>query len=195
MGPPPLFIFFRSFLGFKLGFWSILIGQRSSGQLPLLAPDRCSSLTTRFDHRLVEGPPPISARRKWQIFWGHRVFRSSDPRSSGPASSASSSRSTKMLRSIFLRGTRDHDADLELDHGLVAAIAGCRSSSRWQRFVLAVVLPAPRRSVLAPLRERWIARSRVGNGALRVAHAFRDARHGDAWARPAGPLPTLRITR
>jgi len=96
-----LFIFFRSFLGFKLGFWSILIGHvvwaLPFSLLIVLV------LTTRFDHRLVEAGADLGAS-KWQIFWDIE-FPILRPAIIGAGLFGFLLSFNEMLRSIFLRGT------------------------------------------------------------------------------------------
>src|SRR5260221_7756030 len=96
-----LFIFFRSFLGFKLGFWSILIGHvvwaLPFSLLIVLV------LTTRFDHRLVEAAADLGAS-KWQIFWDIE-FPILTPAIIGAGLFGFLISFNEMLRSIFLRGT------------------------------------------------------------------------------------------
>lgn len=96
-----LFIFLRSFLGFKLGFWSILIGHvvwaLPFSLLIVLV------LTTRFDHRLVEAAADLGAS-KWQTFWDIE-FPILLPSIVGAGLFGFLISFNEMLRSIFLRGT------------------------------------------------------------------------------------------
>jgi ABC-type spermidine/putrescine transport system permease subunit II len=96
-----LFIFLRSFLGFKLGFWSILLGHivwaLPFSLLIVLV------LTTRFDHRLVEAAADLGAS-KWQIFWDIE-FPILRPSIVGAGLFGFLISFNEMLRSIFLRGT------------------------------------------------------------------------------------------
>ncbi|MCR4283403.1 MAG: ABC transporter permease subunit [Bauldia sp.] len=96
-----LFILLRSFLGFKLGFWSILIGHivwaLPFSLLIVLV------LTTRFDHRLVEAAADLGAS-KWRIFWDIE-FPILRPAIIGAGLFGFLISFNEMLRSIFLRGT------------------------------------------------------------------------------------------
>jgi ABC-type spermidine/putrescine transport system permease subunit II len=96
-----LFIFLRSFLGLKLGFWSILIGHivwaLPFSLLIVLV------LTTRFDHRLVEAAADLGAS-KWRIFWDIE-FPILRPSIIGAGLFGFLISFNEMLRSIFLRGT------------------------------------------------------------------------------------------
>ena len=115
-----LFIFLRSFLGFKLGFWSMFLGHlvwaMPFSLLIVLV------LTTRFDHRLVEAAADLGAS-KWRTFWDIEF----------PDPAPGDHRRRPLRVPAFLQRDapldlparhRDDDADLELDHGLVAAVAG-----------------------------------------------------------------------
>ena len=96
-----LFILLRSFLGLKLGFWSILIGHvvwaLPFSLLIVLV------LTTRFDHRLVEAAADLGAS-KWRIFWDIE-FPILRPAIIGAGLFGFLISFNEMLRSIFLRGT------------------------------------------------------------------------------------------
>jgi ABC-type spermidine/putrescine transport system permease subunit II len=96
-----LFIFFRSFLDLKLGFWSILIGHvvwaLPFSLLIVLV------LTTRFDHRLVEAAADLGAS-KWRIFWDIE-FPILRPSIIGAGLFGFLISFNELLRSIFLRGT------------------------------------------------------------------------------------------
>lgn len=96
-----LFILLRSFLGFKLGFWSIFLGHvvwaLPFSLLIVLV------LTTRFDHRLVEAAADLGAS-KWRIFWDIEfpILRSAII---GAGLFGFLISFNEMLRSTFLRGT------------------------------------------------------------------------------------------
>jgi ABC-type spermidine/putrescine transport system permease subunit II len=96
-----LFILLRSFLGLKLGFWSILIGHfvwaLPFSLLIVLV------LTTRFDHRLVEAAADLGAS-SWRIFWDIE-FPILRPAIVGAGLFAFLISFNEMLRSTFLRGT------------------------------------------------------------------------------------------
>ena len=96
-----LFIFLRSFLGFKLGFWSMFLGHlvwaMPFSLLIVLV------LTTRFDHRLVEAAADLGAS-KWRTFWDIE-FPILRPAIIGAGLFGFLLSFNEMLRSIFLRGT------------------------------------------------------------------------------------------
>ena len=98
-----LFIVLRSFLGLKLGFWSILIGHfvwaLPFSLLIVLV------LTTRFDHRLVEAASDLGASG-WRIFWDIE-FPILRPAIIGAGLFGFLLSFNEMLRSIFLRGTEE----------------------------------------------------------------------------------------
>jgi ABC-type spermidine/putrescine transport system permease subunit II len=96
-----LFIFLRSFLGLKLGYWSIFVGH-------LVWAFPFSLLTvlvvaTRFDHRLLEAAEDLGAS-KWQRFWDIE-FPILRPGIVGAGLFGFLLSFNEMLRSIFLRGT------------------------------------------------------------------------------------------
>jgi ABC-type spermidine/putrescine transport system permease subunit II len=96
-----LFILLRSFLGLKLGFWSIFLGHvvwaLPFSLLIVLV------LTTRFDHRLVEAAADLGAS-KWRIFWDIE-FPILRPAIIGAGLFGFLISFNEMLRSTFLRGT------------------------------------------------------------------------------------------
>jgi ABC-type spermidine/putrescine transport system permease subunit II len=96
-----IFILFRSFLGLKLGFWSILIGHvvwaLPFSLLIVLV------LTTRLDHRLSEAATDLGAS-KWRVFWDIE-FPILKPAIIGAGLFGFLISFNEMLRSIFLRGT------------------------------------------------------------------------------------------
>jgi ABC-type spermidine/putrescine transport system permease subunit II len=96
-----LFIFLRSFLGFKLGFWSMFLGHlvwaMPFSLLIVLV------LTTRFDQRLVEAAADLGASR-WRSFWDIE-FPILRPAIIGAGLFGFLLSFNEMLRSIFLRGT------------------------------------------------------------------------------------------
>ncbi len=98
-----LFIFFRSFLGLKLGFWSIFFGHFvwafPFALLIMLV------LTTRFDHRLVEAGADLGASG-WRIFWDIE-FPILMPAIVGAGLFGFLLSFNEVLRTIFLHGTED----------------------------------------------------------------------------------------
>ena len=96
-----LFIFFRSMLGLKLGFWSVFVGHFvwafPFGLLIILV------LTTRFDHRLVEAAEDLGASR-WRTFWDIE-FPILRPGIVGAGLFGFLLSFNEVLRTIFLRGT------------------------------------------------------------------------------------------
>lgn len=61
-----LFLYFRSFLGLRLGLWSILVGHFVwAYPFALLA---VVVMATRFDHRLIDAAADLGASR-WRCFW------------------------------------------------------------------------------------------------------------------------------
>jgi ABC-type spermidine/putrescine transport system permease subunit II len=96
-----LFIFFRSFLGLKMGFWSIFVGHLvwafPFSLLTVLV------LATRFDHRLLEAAEDLGASR-WQRFWDIE-FPILRPGIVGAGLFGFLLSFNEVLRSIFLRGT------------------------------------------------------------------------------------------
>jgi ABC-type spermidine/putrescine transport system permease subunit II len=96
-----LFIFLRSFLGLKLGFWSIFLGHFvwafPFALLIILV------LTTRFDHRLVEAAKDLGASRL-QTFWDIE-FPLLLPGIVGAGTFGFLLSFNEVLRTIFLRGT------------------------------------------------------------------------------------------
>jgi ABC-type spermidine/putrescine transport system permease subunit II len=98
-----LFIFLRSFLGFKLGFWSMFLGHlvwaMPFSLLLMLV------LTTRFDHRLVEAAADLGAS-SWQCFWDIE-FPLLRPAIIGSGLFGFLLSFNEMLRSTFLRGTEE----------------------------------------------------------------------------------------
>lgn len=96
-----LFIFLRSFLGLKLGFWSIFVGHLvwafPFSLLTVLV------LATRFDHRLLEAAEDLGASR-WQRFWDIE-FPILRPGIVGAGLFGFLLSFNEVLRSIFLRGT------------------------------------------------------------------------------------------
>jgi ABC-type spermidine/putrescine transport system permease subunit II len=96
-----LFIFFRSFLGLKMGFWSIFVGHLvwafPFALLTVLV------LATRFDHCLLEAAEDLGASR-WQRFWDIE-FPILRPGIVGAGLFGFLLSFNEVLRSIFLRGT------------------------------------------------------------------------------------------
>lgn len=96
-----LFIFTRSILGLKLGFWSIFLGHFvwafPFALLILLV------LTTRFDHRLVEAGHDLGAS-SWRVFWDIE-FPLLMPAIVGAGLFGFLLSFNEVLRTIFLRGT------------------------------------------------------------------------------------------
>jgi len=96
-----LFIFLRSFLGLKLGYWSIFVGHLvwafPFSLLTVLV------LATRFDHRLLEAAEDLGAS-KWQRFWDIE-FPILRPGIVGAGLFGFLLSFNEVLRSIFLRGT------------------------------------------------------------------------------------------
>jgi ABC-type spermidine/putrescine transport system permease subunit II len=96
-----LFIFLRSFLGLKLGLWSIFLGHFvwafPFALLIILV------LTTRFDHRLVEAAKDLGASR-FQTFWDIE-FPLLLPGIVGAGTFGFLLSFNEVLRTIFLRGT------------------------------------------------------------------------------------------
>lgn len=96
-----LFIFLRSFLGLKLGFWSIFLGHLvwalPFSLLMILV------LTTRFDNRLLEAAEDLGAS-KWEIFWDIE-FPILRPAIVGAGLFGFLLSFNEVLRSTFLRGT------------------------------------------------------------------------------------------
>jgi ABC-type spermidine/putrescine transport system permease subunit II len=96
-----LFIFLRTFLGLKLGFWSIFLGHLiwalPFSLLMVLV------LATRFDHRLLEAAEDLGASR-WQMFWDIE-FPILRPAIIGAGLFGFLLSFNEVLRSIFLRGT------------------------------------------------------------------------------------------
>lgn len=96
-----LFIFLRTFLGLKLGFWSIFLGHliwaMPFSLLMVLV------LATRFDHRLLEAAEDLGASR-WQMFWDIE-FPILRPAIIGAGLFGFLLSFNEVLRSIFLRGT------------------------------------------------------------------------------------------
>jgi ABC-type spermidine/putrescine transport system permease subunit II len=109
-----LFIFLRSFLGLKLGFWSILLGQlvwaMPFSLLTVLV------LTTRFDQRLVEAAQDLGAS-SWQRFWDIE-FPLLRPGIIGAGLFGFLLSFNELLRSMFLRGT---DATMPIWNWFMAA--------------------------------------------------------------------------
>jgi ABC-type spermidine/putrescine transport system permease subunit II len=96
-----LFIFLRSFLGLKLGFWSIFLGHFVwAFPFALLI---VLVLTTRFDHRLVEAAHDLGASRL-QTFWDIE-FPLLRPGIVGAGTFGFLLSFNEVLRTIFLRGT------------------------------------------------------------------------------------------
>lgn len=98
-----LFIFTRSVLGLKLGFWSIFLGHFvwafPFALLIILV------LTTRFDHRLVEAASDLGAS-SWRIFWDIE-FPLLRPAIVGAGLFGFLLSFNEVLRTIFLRGTQE----------------------------------------------------------------------------------------
>lgn len=96
-----LFIFGRSVLGLKLGFWSIFLGHFvwafPFSLLIILV------LTTRFDHRLVEAASDLGAS-PWRSFWDIE-FPILTPGIIGAGLFGFLLSFNEVLRTIFLRGT------------------------------------------------------------------------------------------
>ncbi|MGE0004227.1 MAG: ABC transporter permease [Parvibaculaceae bacterium] len=96
-----LFIFFRSFLGLKLGFWSIFLGHFVwAFPFALLI---VLVLTIRFDHDLIEAGADLGAS-PWQIFRDIE-FPLLKPAIVGAGLFGFLLSFNEVLRSIFLRGT------------------------------------------------------------------------------------------
>jgi len=95
-----LFIFLRSVLGLKLGFWSILLGHlvwaMPFALLTVLV------LTTRFDQRLLEAAEDLGASA-WQRFWDIE-FPLLRPGIIGAGLFGFLLSFNELLRSMFLRG-------------------------------------------------------------------------------------------
>ncbi len=98
-----LFIFTRSFLELKLGFWSIFLGHFvwafPFALLIILV------LTTRFDHRLVEAAADLGAS-SWRIFWDIE-FPLLKPAIVGAGLFGFLLSFNEVLRTLFLRGTEE----------------------------------------------------------------------------------------
>jgi ABC-type spermidine/putrescine transport system permease subunit II len=96
-----LFIFLRSFLGLKMGFWSIFLGHLvwalPFSLLTVLV------LASRFDHRLLEAAEDLGAS-SWQRFWDIE-FPILRPGIVGAGLFGFLLSFNEVLRSIFLRGT------------------------------------------------------------------------------------------
>lgn len=96
-----LFIFLRSLLGLKLGYWSILLGHFvwafPFALLIILV------LTSRFDHGLVEAAADLGASR-FQTFW-HIELPLLLPGIVGAGLFGFLLSFNEVLRTIFLRGT------------------------------------------------------------------------------------------
>jgi ABC-type spermidine/putrescine transport system permease subunit II len=96
-----LFIFFRSFLGLKLGFWTVALGHYvwafPFALLIILV------LTTRFDPRLIEAGADLGASN-WQIFRDIE-FPMLMPGIVGAGLFGFLLSFNEVLRTIFLRGT------------------------------------------------------------------------------------------
>lgn len=96
-----LFIFIRSILGLKLGFWSVFFGHFvwafPFALLIILV------LTTRFDHRLVEAGRDLGAS-PWRIFWDIE-FPLLMPAIVSAGLFGFLLSFNEVLRTIFLRGT------------------------------------------------------------------------------------------
>lgn len=96
-----LFIFFRSFLGLKMGFWSIFLGHLvwalPFSLLTVLV------LASRFDHRLLEAAEDLGAS-SWRRFWDIE-FPILRPGIVGAGLFGFLLSFNEVLRSIFLRGT------------------------------------------------------------------------------------------
>lgn len=96
-----LFIFLRSFLGLKLGFWSVFLGHFiwafPFALLIILV------LTIRFDHRLIEAGADLGAS-SWQIFRDIE-FPLLMPGIVGAGLFGFLLSFNEVLRTIFLRGT------------------------------------------------------------------------------------------
>lgn len=96
-----LFIFFRSFLGLKLGFWAIFFGHfiwaLPFSLLMVLV------LAVRFDHRLLEAAEDLGASR-WRRFWDIE-FPILRPGIVGAGLFGFLLSFNEVLRTIFLRGT------------------------------------------------------------------------------------------
>ncbi len=96
-----LFIFARSVLGLKLGFWSIFLGHFVwAFPFALLI---VMVLTTRFDHRLVEAASDLGAS-SWRSFWDIE-FPLLMPAIVGAGLFGFLLSFNEVLRTIFLRGT------------------------------------------------------------------------------------------
>jgi len=96
-----LFIFLRSFLGLKLGFWAIFFGHivwaLPFSLLTVLV------LATRFDHRLLEAAEDLGASA-WRRFWDIE-FPILRPGIVSAGLFGFLLSFNEVLRSIFLRGT------------------------------------------------------------------------------------------
>jgi ABC-type spermidine/putrescine transport system permease subunit II len=96
-----LFIFLRSLLGLKLGFWAIFFGHivwaLPFSLLTVLV------LATRFDHRLLEAAEDLGASG-WRRFWDIE-FPILRPGIVGAGLFGFLLSFNEVLRSIFLRGT------------------------------------------------------------------------------------------
>jgi ABC-type spermidine/putrescine transport system permease subunit II len=109
-----LFIFLRSFLGLKLGFWAIFLGHivwaLPFSLLTVLV------LATKFDHRLLEAAEDLGAS-KWERFWDIE-FPILRPGIVGAGLFGFLLSFNEVLRSIFLRGT---DTTMPIWNWLMAA--------------------------------------------------------------------------
>lgn len=109
-----LFIFLRSFLGLKLGFWAIFLGHivwaLPFSLLTVLV------LATKFDHRLLEAAEDLGAS-KWERFWDIE-FPILRPGIVGAGLFGFLLSLNEVLRSIFLRGT---DTTMPIWNWLMAA--------------------------------------------------------------------------
>ncbi len=96
-----LFIFLRSFLGLKLGLWSILVGHfvwaMPFSLLTVLV------VATRFDQRLLEAAADLGASA-WRMFWDIE-FPLLRPGIIGAGLFGFLLSFNELLRSMFLRGT------------------------------------------------------------------------------------------
>lgn len=96
-----LFIFLRTLLGLKLGFWSIMLGHIVwAFPFALLI---VLVLTTRFDYRLVEAGADLGAG-PWRLFWDIE-FPLLRPAIVGAGLFGFLLSFNEVQRSIFLRGT------------------------------------------------------------------------------------------
>jgi len=109
-----LFIFLRSFLGLKLGFWAIFLGHivwaLPFSLLTVLV------LATKFDHRLLEAAEDLGAS-KWERFWDIE-FPILRPGIVGAGLFGFLLSFNEVLRSIFLRGI---DTTMPIWNWLMAA--------------------------------------------------------------------------